>query len=91
MAAGAEAAAGGRRSFRLSLETASEQHHGDCARHDAQVFSNSAPLEVFEVVAHLFTNVIDARVVRLIYLGPASDAGLRALPQRILLDVVAES
>src|SRR5258705_476105 len=64
-----------------------KQHDRHGLGHDHQIFAHALPLQVLEIVPHFSPNVVEARVVALIDLRPAGDAGSRALPQRILGDV----
>src|SRR6266550_9574464 len=67
-----------------------EQHHRYGLGHDHQIFAHPLPLQVLEIVPHFSPDIVEARVVALIDLRPASNAGSRALPQRILGDVDAQ-
>src|SRR6185369_14957684 len=58
--------------------------------HDRQVVRYAAAADVLEIEAHLVADIVEALVVRLIDLRPAGDTGLGKLPQRVILDRVAE-
>src|SRR5256714_10932740 len=61
------------------------KHHGRREEHDLQVFERGAVADVFEIIVELFANVLHARVIRLIDLGPARDPGQDALTPLVFL------
>ena len=67
----------------------SEEHDGQCHRHDPEILDHALPPKVLEVVVNLSANVIDAHVVRLVDLCPSRDAGFYTLTHAIIRDVVA--
>src|SRR5256885_1748100 len=73
-----------------SPPTALEEHHGYGARHDSEILRDTLALKVFEVVAHLASDIVDAGVIRLVHLCPTGDARPGALAQRIFRDVVGK-
>ena len=76
----------------VSLPAAfSEEHYGQCQRHDPEILEQALPTKVFEVVVDLSANVIDADVVRLVDLRPSGDAWLHTLTHAVVRNVVAQA
>src|SRR5258706_3362135 len=67
-----------------------QQHHGDGAEHDLEVFERRLPADVFEIVVHLAAHVVHRGIVPLVDLGPARDPGPHALASRVAFDLLSQ-
>src|SRR6266487_4305220 len=65
---------------------APQQHHGDGAEHDLEIFERRLAADVLEVVAHLVAHVVHGRVVPLVDLCPAGNTGPHPLASRVAFD-----
>src|SRR6267143_4943445 len=69
------------------LPAAFVQYDHHRLRHDSQIFPDALALQqVLQIVSQFSSNIVEAGVVALIDLRPASNAGSRPLPQRVIGD-----
>ena len=64
---------------------------GTRLHHDHEILGQALALEVLEVVADLRAHVVDRRVVRVVDLRPAGDAGARALAEPVRREILAQA
>src|SRR5207245_4966531 len=69
---------------------AATQHHRERAGHDPEIFERRLTADVLEIVPHLTTHVIHRRVIALIDLRPACDAGANALAPLVAFDLLPQ-
>src|SRR6266576_3468007 len=69
---------------------ATQQHHGDGAEHDLQVFERRLAADVLEVIGDFAAHVVHRGVVPLVHLSPAGDAGPHPLASRVAFDLLAQ-